>query len=472
MIEVFTFEGLCAAAVLAYTALFLLRPPRSLVEQSRGHESERVAPGEPAMAKGEETPSAHTPPEPLPTVRPRPQRIEPVPSAQREASAEKSLGAVATSVPQTEAAPAPSEPVAASVAAQQPVQTVAPAAGAGLSWFERLKGGLDRTRKQMLSGLDDLFSSKETRVQREVALETVFELLIRSDVGVKTTEHLVGAVKERLRSAELSHVADLKNALKEEMLAVFEKAEQSRAAGCSLAARRFAGSPHVVMVVGVNGVGKTTTTGKMAHLMCQDGARVVVGAADTFRAAAVEQLKVWAQRAGADCVTAAAGADPASVGFDAVKQSVQAASAGAQGQQVVCFVDTAGRLHNRKDLMEELSKVRRVMGKAHEGAPHEVLLVVDATTGQNAIQQARTFMEVVQVDGLVLTKLDGTAKGGVALAIAGDLGLPIRYVGVGEAVEDLQPFDASTFVEALFRDGGSAQPQIRAGREAAAAAAT
>lgn len=446
MIEVFTFEALFSAAVLAYTAFFLLRPPRSLIEQSQGHEPDEWAPSEADRAKEAEQ---HAVP---PSAAPQPlAQTEPVPSLQPEVAAEKTEDAVSVPAPQPAPSAAEPQPLATPPAGQPAAQPALSVPSEGLTWFDRLKGGLDRTRKQMLSGLDELFSSKETRVQREVALETVFELLIRSDVGVKTTEHLVGAVKERLRSSELSQLADLKNALKEEMLAVFQKADQSKAGGCSLAARRFAGSPHVVLVVGVNGVGKTTTTGKMAHLMCQDGARVVVGAADTFRAAAVEQLKVWAERAGAECVTAAAGADPASVGFDAVKQSVHAASSGTEGQQVVCFVDTAGRLHNRADLMDELSKVRRVMGKAHAGAPHEVLLVVDATTGQNAIQQARTFMEVVQVDGLVLTKLDGTAKGGVALAIAGDLGLPIRYVGVGEAVEDLQPFDASTFVDALFR---------------------
>lgn len=414
MIEVSIFQGLLTALVLVYSGLFLFRPPRALKQDSQGRQA-RVTDGFPVATVSQ------------PQL--RESEAVPIAAEQPEQPASKPV------------------PLPAPVSPEQPV---------GPSWFDRLKGGLDRTRKQMLSGLDDLFSSKDVRVQREEALETVFELLIRSDVGVKTTEHLVGAVKDRLRSADLSHVGELKSALKEEMLKVFQQAEQKRPEGSSLAQGRFAASPHVVMVVGVNGVGKTTTTGKMAHLMCQSGARVVVGAADTFRAAAVEQLKVWAQRAGAECVTAGAGADPASVGFDAVKQSVLAAGAEPADRQVVCFVDTAGRLHNRKDLMEELSKVRRVMGKAYEGAPHEVLLVVDATTGQNAIQQARTFMDVVQVDGLVLTKLDGTAKGGVALAIAGDLSLPIRYIGVGEAVEDLQPFDATSFVEALFRDGSPA----------------
>jgi fused signal recognition particle receptor len=220
------------------------------------------------------------------------------------------------------------------------------------------------------------------------------------------------------------------------------------------------GQPHIVMVVGVNGVGKTTTTGKLAARLRQCGFDVVVGAADTFRAAAVEQLRVWSDRAGASFVTLKEGGDPAAVAFEAVKQACESAGSqnlayaagtgAASSKGTVCLVDTAGRLHNRKDLMDELTKVRRVMGRQCPGAPHEVLLVVDATTGQNAVQQALLFGEAAGVTGFVLTKIDGTAKGGVALALAAERGVPIQFVGVGEAIDDLQVFEAETFVSALL----------------------
>ena len=330
------------------------------------------------------------------------------------------------------------------------------------NWMDRLRSGLQKTRTQLFKGLDELFLSKEVKIKRDEVLETVFELLIRSDVGVKTTERLVEAARRKLAASELADLAETKKVLADEMLAVFQ---QAGAQASAVASGSGLQQPHVVLVVGVNGVGKTTTTGKLAKRLSDKGAHVVVGAADTFRAAAVEQLKVWAERAHAEFVTFKEGSDPAAVAFEAVKRSVeihaelkqtQPIESGAQPateQSVVCLVDTAGRLHNRKDLMEELSKVKRVVAKVGACAvapPHEVILVVDATTGQNAIAQARAFMEMVDVTGLILTKLDGTAKGGVALAIAGDLGLPILFVGVGESVEDLQPFDAREFVDALF----------------------
>ena len=211
------------------------------------------------------------------------------------------------------------------------------------------------------------------------------------------------------------------------------------------AAPEIKSRPHVILVVGVNGTGKTTTVGKLANLLRTQGHSVMVCAADTFRAAAVEQLAVWAERAGVDLIRAQSGADPAAVTFDAVT------AARARGREIL-IVDTAGRLHTRANLMAELDKIRRVVGREIEGAPHEVLLVLDATVGQNGLVQAREFMAASGANGIVLTKLDGTAKGGVAVAIANDLKLPIRYVGVGEALEDLVPFDAATYVDALFLD--------------------
>lgn len=418
------YEIVIAGLVSAYALVFLLRPSPALVRESRDLEREPVV----ETAKREDAASGKR----APSLFPEGGEEKPTP-------AEKP-----TPLEQHEKPPAAGEIPAKHVAPAEVVAPVTPEAVPVRSWFTRLKDGLAKTRNQMFSGLDSLFVSKETRVKREAAAEVLFEMLIRSDVGVKTTERLVEAVQGRLPHAELENAEELKLALREEIISLFSSVSSDRP---SLSQTSQLRGHHVVMIVGVNGVGKTTTTGKLARLMRDSGAEVVVGAADTFRAAAVDQLRVWAHRAQAEFVTFKEGADPASVAFEAVKTASGKSSD--QGA-VICLVDTAGRLHNRKDLMDELSKVKRVMGKALAGAPHEVLLVVDATTGQNAIQQARTFMNVVDVDGLILTKLDGTAKGGVALAIAGDLKLPIRYLGVGESVEDLRPFDAASFVDALF----------------------
>ena len=319
------------------------------------------------------------------------------------------------------------------------VPSVSVLQSAELSWASRLKAGLLRTRSQMVRNLDELFLSRESKTTREDTLEKIFELLIRADVGVRTSELLVGRVRDGLVSAESFTLENVKALLKKEILELFESVRKPTTSTLEHPAEL----PHVVMMVGVNGVGKTTTTGKLAFKCSQLGQAVVVGAADTFRAAAVEQLAVWADRARATLVRLKEGSDPASVAFETVKIAKASAAQ-------VCLVDTAGRLHNRADLMQELSKIKRVMGKEVAAAPHEVLLVLDATTGQNALSQARIFKEVVEITGLVLTKLDGTAKGGVALAVVSELQLPIRYLGVGETVEDLHSFDAVEFVEALF----------------------
>ena len=262
-------------------------------------------------------------------------------------------------------------------------------------------------------------------------IEALEEILIGADIGVAATERIVTSVRNRSRQGE-----SLRDLVKEEIRQIFDTVPRAPASNGQ--------PPHVTLIVGVNGTGKTTTIGKLANLMKKSGRQPLVCAADTFRAAAVEQLEVWAGRAGVDIVRAKEGSDPAAVVFDAIQ------SGKARGRDPI-LVDTAGRLHTRVNLMHELEKIRRVAGRAADGAPHEVLLVLDATVGQNGVQQAKEFTQVAGVTGIVLTKLDGTAKGGVAVAIAHDLKLPIQYVGVGEGIDDLIPFSPDEYVDALFQ---------------------
>jgi len=304
-------------------------------------------------------------------------------------------------------------------------------------FFDRLRDGLSRTKQQIVSRFDEIVQRADADVQsaRSIDVDTVEaleELLISADVGMSATERIVTAVRDRARRGE-----GLRDLVKSEIRAIFETADAAPSTNGH--------PPHVTLVVGVNGTGKTTTVGKLASLLKASGKQPLVCAADTFRAAAVEQLAVWARRADVDFVRAADGADPASVVFDAIQ------SGRARGRDPI-LVDTAGRLHTRANLMNELDKIRRVAARAAEGAPHEVLLVLDATVGQNGVTQAREFTSVAGVTGIVLTKLDGTAKGGIAVAIAHDLKLPIRYVGVGEAIDDLVPFSAQEYVDALFQE--------------------
>jgi fused signal recognition particle receptor len=277
----------------------------------------------------------------------------------------------------------------------------------------------------------------EARVAGEAALGTetlegLEDLLLMADVGVAASKEIVAAVGTRARGT-----SSLRTLVREELLRVLAAADRPPVEPAS--------GPRVVLVVGVNGTGKTTTVGKLANQWRQTGRTPLICAADTFRAAAVDQVQVWADRAGVDLVRAREGADPAAVVFDAVT------AAKARGRDVV-LVDTAGRLHTRSNLMQELEKIRRVIGREVPGAPHETLLVLDATVGQNALVQAREFMAVAGVTGLVLTKLDGTARGGIVVAIAHELKLPIRFIGVGEGIDDLLPFDAARYVDALFRE--------------------
>ena len=298
--------------------------------------------------------------------------------------------------------------------------------------------GLAKTRETFLGSLGRVAAGRG-RVGPEL-LEKLEETLIGADLGVSLTMRLVGCVEEAGRAGELrGEGAD-------GVRARVEQAIRELLAGKPAAPdaeNRMVSKPHVILAVGVNGTGKTTSVGKLAHRHASAGRRVLLAAADTFRAAAVEQLDVWRERAGVDIVKGGAGADPSAVVFDA-------AQAALARDCDVLIVDTAGRLHTRRNLMDELEKIGRTVGRVIEGAPHEVLLVLDATTGQNAVIQARQFLEGAGVTGLILTKLDGTAKGGIVLSILDDLDLPVLYVGLGEGLEDLQPFDPEVFIEALF----------------------
>jgi fused signal recognition particle receptor len=303
-----------------------------------------------------------------------------------------------------------------------------------MSVLDRLRDSLRRTKQQLVERFEDVVRRADAPERREGAvdhdtLDGLEEILLSADVGVAATDHILSRVRGRMRHGE-----SLRDLVKDEILAVLEQASRPVPEGAR---------PHVTLIVGVNGTGKTTTVGKLANLLKAEGQSPVICAADTFRAAAVEQLEIWAARAGVDMIKTRSGADPAAVVFDAI-------SAGRARQRDVVLVDTAGRLHTRVNLMAELEKIRRVAAREVPGAPHEVLLVLDATVGQNGVVQARQFTGAAGVTGIVLTKLDGTAKGGVAVAIAHDLNLPIRYVGTGEAIDDLVPFSPQDYVDALF----------------------
>src|SRR6187399_2717029 len=308
-----------------------------------------------------------------------------------------------------------------------------------MGFFDRIREGLSKTKQQIVQRFDEIASQAETpaRKGRPIDVDTIDaleELLIMADVGVAATGRIIAAVKQKTAAG-----GSLRDAVKDEIRAIFASVPPLPAAGSN------GHLPHVVLIVGVNGTGKTTTVGKLAQLLKASGKKPLVVAADTFRAAAVEQLEVWAGRAGVDLIRAREGADPAAVVFDGI------ASGKAKGRDPI-LVDTAGRLHTRTNLMNELEKIRRIAAREVSGAPQEVLLVLDATVGQNGVAQAREFMSVAGVNGIVLAKLDGTAKGGVAVAIANDLKLPIRYVGVGEGIDDLVPFNAEAYVNGLFEE--------------------
>jgi fused signal recognition particle receptor len=304
-----------------------------------------------------------------------------------------------------------------------------------MSFFEKLKTGLSKTHQGFVEKIDRLLLGKKT-IDQDL-LDELEGLLFAADLGVKTTTQLIEGVQQGLKRGDLQDPERVKDFIREEILKILKSGEHP------LSVNFAQTRPFVFMVMGVNGVGKTTTIGKIAYHYSSQGKKVLIGAADTFRAAAVEQLEIWANRVGADFIKQAKGSDPSAVAFDSIH------AAKARDTDLV-FIDTAGRLHTKVNLMEELKKLKRIVGRECPGAPHELLLVLDATTGQNAISQAKLFHEAVGVTGIAVTKLDGTAKGGILVGITEELKIPIRYIGVGEGLEDLKEFNASEFVQALF----------------------
>jgi fused signal recognition particle receptor len=355
-----------------------------------------------------------------------PQDDAPVETLEAAGEAEESAEVAAPSEP----TPAEETPVAAepeTVAVEEVVEKEP------FSLYHRMRQGLAKTRSSLVGRMDDLLGS-HGRLDEEF-LEEMEELLITADFGMQTTQDLVQALAGRLKEIDPNEPAQLHAVLGEEIRARLKTGSSEWPVPES--------GPLVIMVVGVNGVGKTTTIGKLAKQFSDQGKKVVLGAGDTFRAAAAEQLEVWGERSGAEVIRHTEGSDPGAVAFDAAKAAVAR-------KADVLILDTAGRLHTKVNLMEELKKVRRVVDREIPGAPHETLLVLDATTGQNALTQARSFQEAVDVSGIALTKLDGTAKGGIVVAICSQLDLPVRLIGIGEGVSDLRHFDADEFVAALF----------------------
>ncbi len=303
----------------------------------------------------------------------------------------------------------------------------------GSRFFERLKKGLEKTRKSLASSVDAMIFGEKV-IDSEL-FEELEAILVAADVGAAFTHELIEEMKEEVKRKELKNAELLKKILMERMAAILGSSDAPPVVPAE--------GLHTIMIVGVNGTGKTTTIGKLAAAFKQQGRSVMLVAADTFRAAAIEQLEVWSRRVDVPLVKQKMGSDPSSVVFDAVKA--------AKGRNTnVMIIDTAGRLHTKSNLMEELKKMKRIMGRELPGAPHEILLVLDATTGQNAVIQAKMFNDEIGVTGIVLTKLDGTAKGGIVIRIAKELNIPIRYIGIGEGLDDLRPFDSKEFVKAVF----------------------
>ena len=301
-----------------------------------------------------------------------------------------------------------------------------------MGFFDKLKQGLSKTKSSFEEKMNNVFST--FRKVDEDLLEELEEVLIMSDVGVETSTKIISNLRDRVKKEKLENAEDVKQALRDEIKDIFDSVDNKL---------HLDTKPSVILVVGVNGVGKTTSIGKMANRLRQDGKKVVVAAADTFRAAAVEQLEIWANRAGCDIVKRDEGVDPASVVFDAIKVAKEK-----NADVLIC--DTAGRLHNKKYLMDELIKIKRVIDKELPDASKEVLMVLDATTGQNAISQVKAFKETVDITGLVLTKLDGTAKGGVVIGITNENKMPVKFIGIGEKIDDMEIFNSDDFVKALI----------------------
>ncbi|MBC5787740.1 MULTISPECIES: signal recognition particle-docking protein FtsY [Clostridiaceae] len=302
-----------------------------------------------------------------------------------------------------------------------------------MGFFDKIKNGLKKTKENMVKQMEHVFHSF-TKIDEEL-FEELEEILIMSDVGVNTSMRICEQLRKTVKERGIKDPAQVRELLKEIMIDMLSGGEELN----------ISTQPSMILVIGVNGVGKTTTIGKLAAHLKSQGKKVILGAADTFRAAAIDQLEIWAERSGVQMVRHDEGSDPAAVVFDTI-------AAAKSRNMDVAICDTAGRLHNKKNLMNELNKISRVIEREAEGCDKEVLLVVDATTGQNGVNQAREFKEAAGITGIILTKLDGTAKGGVVIAIKEDLGLPIKYIGVGEQIDDLQPFNPTDFVNALFEE--------------------
>jgi len=300
-----------------------------------------------------------------------------------------------------------------------------------MGFLDKLKAGLTKTKKNIVERVEAILLNRKID---DSAIEEIEEVLITSDVGAEAAGVIVDQLREKVRAGEIKNSDDVKTYLRNEMSSLLGRSQPIVA---------FGEKPFVILTVGVNGVGKTTTIGKLASRFVSEGNSVIIAAADTFRAAAIEQLEIWAERSGSDIIKHQSGSDPAAVAFDAVEAAKH------RGTDVV-IIDTAGRLHTKSHLMDELKKINRVIKKSMPDAPQEILLVVDATTGQNALRQAQLFNEAVGVTGIALTKLDGTAKGGIIFAIKKELGIPIRLIGIGEGVDDLKDFNSDDFVNALF----------------------
>jgi len=363
--------------------------------------------------------------------------VEPSPAVVEPAPVEPSRAAI---VEQPVAYPVPPLPPVARVLEPQPAVLAEAAEDEEEGFLKRFRKAVSATRENIASRIEDAVKGKK-KIDA-VTLEELEEALIGADIGIQTTLEIIEDVRKQVDRQSLTDVDELKRVIKQHLLDILEKAERARGVASETSIADDV-RPYVMMIVGVNGVGKTTTIGKLAQRIKADGNDVLICAADTFRAAASDQLAIWAERAGVPLIQQKQGTDPAAVLFDSLK------AAKARNADVL-IVDTAGRLHNKSNLMAELEKMKRVAGKEVPGAPHETLLVVDAVTGQNGLSQAREFMKVADVSGLVLTKLDGTAKGGIAVAIAKELSLPIRYCGIGEKADDLVVFDPKAYVDGLF----------------------
>jgi len=359
---------------------------------------------------------------------PRPPEVEPVPEEE-----EVEIPAVKeepVKPPVSVQPPGPAEKI--------PVPEISPREGqVPVGLWERMRSGLAKTRTALAGPIDQLLAGRP-RISQDL-LEEIEEVLVTADFGINTAQNLVASLQERFSGKENPEPEAIRNCLKDSIVRLLSVEAPPLDPGLA--------SPFVIMIVGVNGAGKTTSIGKLAHHFRRDGRSVLLGAGDTFRAAAADQLAVWGERTGSEVIRQQEGSDPAAVAFDTVRAALK------RGAGVV-LLDTAGRLHTKTNLMEEIKKIRRVLEREMPGAPHETLLVLDATTGQNALAQARMFSESVKVSGVILTKLDGSAKGGVVVPIAAELGLPVRFVGIGEGVEDLRPFDPVLFASALFAKEG------------------